>query len=563
MTAFSEDRIDDSAQEPTEIRSHEIAHRKKIGAFYTPLSVSTLLSAWAIRASTDTVLEPCFGGCTFLEAAVARLSALGSDFPAANLFGCDIDPLAFSFLRERIAGAIGSNFFQQDFISFSPDKLPKRAVDVVIGNPPYIRNSNLSQAQRDLIKTCFVENGTPLHGRANLWAHFTVHAMRFVAGGGRMALVLPGSFLYADYSQFVQQHLLDHFKRVTAITVAERLFVTEGTEETTVVLLAEGYGGASAGNKLQVACVDSVDDLAAFIADTTSHGLLPDQPYAGHGMVPFDAARFHLELTSAPGMVSLGTLAKLNIGLVTGNTGFFIKSKHEWRAHSIKDHYLQYIFPKSQFVRGLVLDQATIDENISQGVRCLALAPPDVPREASLVAYLTTYADDARTNNATFRRRDRWHQIADSYPIPDAFFVFMSGNGPRIILNESGSTATNAVYRVYFHSGTTLTNKRMAAISIHTTFSQLGAELMGHARGSGALKLEPSAAARLMLYMPDEHSAAEVASAFFEVHTLLKAHDFDGARRAADSFLFPDPAFQEGLTLLNKGLMTVRARRSR
>jgi adenine-specific DNA-methyltransferase len=551
-------------QAETEVKSHDISHRKKIGAFYTPLTVSTALSLWGIRTPADTVLEPCFGGCTFLEAAVDRLRVLGNPAPEQNLYGCDIDPLAFVYLRKRVEqAAIRGHFFEQDFIKFAPNQLPQGAVDLVIGNPPYIRHSNFSNLQREYLDNWAKKQGIKLHGRANLWAYFVLHAIRFLKNDGRLALVLPGSFLYAGYSESVRAYLLKSFKTVTAVSLAERLFVSEGTEETTVILLGSGFGSPSHGGRVRVTCVDSVADFSDFMASPDRHATLPDQPYAGHGMVPIDVGALHFELASTAGMRDLGTIATVRIGLVTGDAPYFIKSKREWRKHNIDARHLRYILPKSLFVKGIALDFESKEKHITDDVACLSLDTPQLPRAEHLVKYLKSYSAEKRKKNVTFKKRSIWHQFDDGCRIPDAFFVFMTDQGPRIILNDVGAIATNSVYRVFFNDDISASQMKLAAISMYTTFTQLGAEIVGHPRGAGALKLEPSSASKLMLFLPSDRSTQEIETTFNLVNEKLHAMDWDGATQAADSFLFSNAKLSRALPVLRKGLATVRQRRFR
>lgn len=546
-----------------DVKSHDILHRKKIGAFYTPLTVSTVLSAWGIRTSNDTVLEPCFGGCTFLEAAIDRLGALGNRTPEKNLYGCDIDPLAFVYLRKRVEKAtVSGHFFEQDFIEFSPGQLPQGSVDLVIGNPPYIRHSNFPRTQRNLLDGWAKERGVKLHGRANLWAYFVLHAIRFLKHDGRLALVLPGSFLYADYSESIKKQLLKSFKTVIAVTLAERLFVSEGTEETTVILLASGFGSPSEDESVRVTCVDSVKDFSALLANRELLAMLPEQPYAGHGMVPIEVGALHFKLSSSVGMSSLGSIATIRIGLVTGDTPYFIKSKDEWRKHNIDVRHLQYILPKSLFLKGIALNSEAREQHILGGVACMALSTPRVPKAENLIKYLNIYSDEKRNKNATFKKRKIWHRFADEYPIADAFFVFMTDQGPRIVLNAIGAPATNSVYRIFFNKEFTISQMKLVAISMYTTFTQLGAEIIGHPRGSGALKLEPSSALKLMLYLPDR-PIKEIDAAFNLVNAKLLELDSDGAKHAADAFLFSEEKFSRALPTLRTGLSTVRHRRAR
>jgi adenine-specific DNA-methyltransferase len=85
-------------QEQPKVDGRVLEERRKFGAFYTPERLSEILSAWAIRNSRDTILEPSFGGCGFLQSARDALLNAGSKEPRNQIFGCDIDPVAFEYL---------------------------------------------------------------------------------------------------------------------------------------------------------------------------------------------------------------------------------------------------------------------------------------------------------------------------------------------------------------------------------------------------------------------------------------------------------------------------------
>lgn len=564
MSSMLENEADLGIKPDFGVKSHDIGHRKKIGAFYTPLSVSTALSNWGIRLPTDLVLEPCFGGCTFLEAAVARLRGLGNTTPEANLYGCDIDPLAFSYLRTRVKPAtIAGHFFQQDFLDYSPGQCSAGKMDLVIGNPPYIRHSNFSAKQKETAAQTINAAGVSLHGRANLWAYFVVHALQFLKPGGRLALVLPGSFLYADYSAAIRQLIRSKFERVMAFTLAERLFLTEGTEETTVILLAEGFGKLALSDRIMVQCLESTKELTSLMDKWPVDINVQEVAYPGHGLVPADVGKLHQSLASLPNMYSLSDLASVRIGLVTGDTPYFVKSRSEWRRHKIENCHLKYIMPLSQYVSGIAISLDDCRHHTKDDVRCMALWTPSVPRNKLLVEYLSTYPKDKKDKNSTFRRRPIWHQFGDAHGTPDAFFVFMTDLGPRIILNSAEVNSTNSMYRVYFHDEVTATQMKLIALSMYTTFTQLAAEIIGHPRGSGALKLEPSSALKLMLFLPKNRSLTDINVAFNMVDERLRQGDAAGARLCADAFLFNDAELAAALPVLHSGLQTVRSRRIR
>lgn len=562
MSSLVENNEDLISPVDGEVKSHDITHRKKIGAFYTPLTVSTALSLWGIRSKKDLILEPCFGGCTFLEAAIARLTSLGNSAPESNLFGCDIDPLAFSYLKTRINPSnIDGHFFLQDFIEHTPKQNSKGKVDLVIGNPPYIRQSNFSPKQRELLGASMKKIGVNIHGRASLWAYFVLHALQFIKEDGRLALVLPGSFLYADYSVAVREYLRLNFESVTALTLAERLFISEGTEETTVILLGEGFGKPPKYDDVRIKCIESVDDLAIFMDGWSAESSLQDEAYPGHGLVPAEVGMLHSRLATLPDMVKLGEIATMRIGLVTGNTPYFVKSPSDWRQLKIERRYLRYILPRSQYVSGLALRSEDCEDHIKKDIRCLALWTPTAPRQERLVEYLDSYPIAERKKNATLRRRPVWHQFDDSNGVSDAFFVFMADQGPRVMLNRVGAIATNSVYRVFFNKGVTASQMKLVALSMYTTFTQLAAEIIGHPRGSGALKLEPSSALRLTLHLPKDRTPAEISAVFNLVDESLRRADAEGARQIADNFLFRSGELVQSLPALRAGLKTIRNRR--
>jgi type I restriction-modification system DNA methylase subunit len=127
--------------------------RRSLGAFYTPSFLSKLLCGWAIRDKNQVVLEPSFGGCTFLEEISSRFLMLGSNSPLKNVYGCDIDKNAFLKLESLEIVGCENNFLEKDFLLLEHASFCEGKADVVIGNPPYIGNSQIGPDQRKALET--------------------------------------------------------------------------------------------------------------------------------------------------------------------------------------------------------------------------------------------------------------------------------------------------------------------------------------------------------------------------------------------------------------------------
>lgn len=500
--------------------------RKELGTYYTPRNLTTILSKWAIRSSSDQILEPSFGGCGFLESAVAQLSDLGCKTPSLQLFGCDIDVQAFQYLSQKLGtlNNITRRFIIADFLTLSPEHFEIQKFDAVIGNPPYIASHNLTDIQKNSVDIWCSRNKIKLNRRASLWAYFVLHSMSFLKLGGRMAWVLPVSFLLSNYGKELHSILKSHFGRVLAIRLGDRIFLTEGTEERTVLLLCSDYG--------QSTCIldshfsKSIDDLSEKL-ESVNH-LKDYRPTAYKNLI-----------SQRSDIVELGQLCNILIGTVTGANQFFIMTKSQAEERGLKSEYLRPILSKFSQVPGLLLSSDDVAEICENGKRCLLFSVSDeenVSDEA--LAYMATFPQELREKNSTFRRRQNRWLAADDGRIPDAFFSYMIHDGPRLAINNAKINSTNTIHRVYFLENMSLFTKKIAVISLCTTFSQLSAEIEGRSYGSGVLKIEPSEAKRIKLIIPNDRTEEEIETTFSEMDNCFRQGRALQAYKLADQFIF-------------------------
>lgn len=78
--------------------SSTVENKKKFASFYTPQPVAQALADWAITDADTTVLDPSFGGCAFLYAALETLGRRGNPAPGKQIYGVDIDADAVFYL---------------------------------------------------------------------------------------------------------------------------------------------------------------------------------------------------------------------------------------------------------------------------------------------------------------------------------------------------------------------------------------------------------------------------------------------------------------------------------
>lgn len=507
--------------------------QRLMGVYYTPKIIAQVLADWAIRTPNDKILEPSFGGCGFLEACVDRLSRLSVTQPVSNIFGCDKDKQAFVHLS-RIFGLsdINRKFLRGDFLTKQPTDFRISNFDAAIGNPPYISLHAMSKVQQHSAFTAMEQHHVALDKRASLWAYFVLHSLSFLKEGGRCAWVLPRSFLQADYSRYVRETLIHNFSKVQAITMEERLFTSMGAKESTVIVLAEGYGQSS-HRILQYHAIDSnaLDKLISNISNekpiTNDFGCIAS---------PYTISYFN-NIRSHDDCVTLGDCMNVRIGIVTGANDFFIINKSHANKNKLPPFSQRPILAKMHQVTGLELTRKDLNQNKEADLRCLLLDASGKALDHPMVKrYLDSFPKEKKDKNATFKKRCVWHSSDDRHT-PDAFFSYMCDQGPRLVLNSAETTSTNTIHRIYFKESLQQSHKKLAAISIMTTFSQLSAELVGRSYGSGVLKLEPNEARRLHLLLPKNIRWQEVQSTYSNINKSLRSGNKKLAIKLADNFI--------------------------
>lgn len=243
--------------------------RSRYGQFYTSPDVVDLINAFCIREPRARVLDPGCGGGTFLVRAYARKRALAQrqgESPTheqllSEIFGIDSStfPAQLSIINLAVRSiAQEANYprvFRQDFfearkgsaLSYvtSAERFTSSTVledlDAVVGNPPYLRQEELSRQYKDQLNGLF-RTEWPGHtaptGRSDIYVHFFTHGATFLGTEGRQGFVSSVGWLDTDYGFRLQEFLLRNFRIIAVIeSQVEKWF--EDARVTTMVTLLQ------------------------------------------------------------------------------------------------------------------------------------------------------------------------------------------------------------------------------------------------------------------------------------------------------------------------------------
>jgi tRNA G10 N-methylase Trm11 len=215
------------SQEPGQ--TTDTGRRKRLGQYFTGTGLGRLLAALAQADKAKTIIDPMVGSGDLLA------SCLEIGAKPELIAGVEIDALALGACQNRlpVANCLLGNAFDSDVIS----SLPGHAWDLVIANPPYVRYQSFSDkaevshalptaiqirtgllqslrllpALDDEDKRIFASLVSGYSGLSDLAVPSWILCAGLVKQGGRLALVVPESWLSRDYATIVHYLLFRWF----------------------------------------------------------------------------------------------------------------------------------------------------------------------------------------------------------------------------------------------------------------------------------------------------------------------------------------------------------------
>ncbi len=529
--------MDGVRQETESISGAERA--KMQGVFYTDAQIADFLVWWAIRSALDTVMDPSFGGGVFLRSVCNRLLELGGQ-PAHQIHGVELDAEVHAQIAEKLSEEFGikkRNLLRGSF--FDIDRTAVPPVDVIVGNPPFIRYQRFSGDIRKQALMRAAQQGVCLTELSSSWAPFLVHSIAMLKQGGRLAMVVPMEIAHAAYAQPILKHLSESFGRVTFLTFQRKLF--PDLSEDTLLLLAEDKGTRSAkflwrdlANAGRLTEIQNRGRLPLPGARVVSAKGLADgsERLIEHFIAP-KALQLYRELKRLPLTQPLGQLADVGIGYVTGANDFFHLNVATARQWCIPEIFLQPVVCRGRDLSGLRFTGDDWRLILKMGGSGYLLY---IKQKVSLPESVRHYLEHGEKRGVPkaykCRTRTPWFRVPHVYT-PDAFLSYMSGVTPRLVANHAGVVAPNSLHILRLHPQATLTRDAIAALW-QTSLTRLSVEIEGHALGGGMLKLEPTEAERVLVALPSDHNGALVELAG-ELDVLVRRGDQAAAQARADA----------------------------
>jgi adenine-specific DNA methylase len=473
-------------------RWDEAGESKLRGGYYTPQSIATWLADWALTNRRSRVLEPSAGDGVFVAAAENRL-ADGARVDAVELFPDEAAKLEKNSSK-AVSVHVGDVF---SWYESSKDG----TYDAVLGNPPFIRYQTFPEAHRSAGFQLMQEVGLRPNRLTNAWVPFVVLATRALKPGGRLAMVLPAELLQVTYAGELREYLARSYSHLVVVTF--RRLVFSGIQQETVLLLGVRSESCEPADIAFVE-LEGSDDLPKLEVES-AEGINVDLDHGREKWIQYYLSAKELALVRSvetnEHLTTLGALAQVDVGIVTGRNEFFVLSPSKAQALGLREWCLPLV-GRSAHVQGLALRPEDWHGLVERDAPCLLLQLGKTERDRLPRAALAYVEEgEARDFDKGYKCRIRqptWWNVPSSH-VPDAFLLRQIHDAPRVIFNEAGATCTDTIHRV--RAGADVDPRFIAAASLNSVTLAFS-EIRGRSYGGGVLELEPTEAEGLMFPRP-------------------------------------------------------------
>jgi len=531
--------------------------RKRLGQFYTPPDVVELIVRLTITQPEARVLDPGCGSGGFLVGAYNHLRRLNGIPPSIDgpmgeqfhqqlldqVYGVDINqfPAHLSVINLAVqnpkARVKRINVVPKDFFDLQPGQavlagfaglaadgarttvtLPPN-FDVVVANPPYIRQENVGEREKGKIKKLIegefrtVSIGGArrekeivlIHENSDIYVYFYMHGLAFLRNGGRLGFISSTKWLEVQYGEAFQHFLLDN-ARVLYVIEFDRAMFPDAEVNTEVTILerldGEKYRQQREENKVKFVRINRAIPMDRLLERIQKEERADDEDLRittiGQGdLIPgkwslyLRAPPVYYELVKHPKLKPFQSVAKILYGLKTGYDPYFILDEAKVKEWRIERRYLKPCAPPGKKIRGFTIEPEDIHqhffivhENKSQlrGTNALKYiqngermdaAPSKRRREPVPLPEVET-----------IKGREHWYELPD-LPVPSIIFPMWFRYSYRPLVNNAKAFANDFYYYIIVDDE----YKETLAALLHSTPTKFFLEVTGR-QYSGMLHIK-------------------------------------------------------------------------
>jgi adenine-specific DNA-methyltransferase len=460
--------------------------RRESGATYTPSAIVQTMVEWAKAYDKPArIVDPGSGSARFLMSA-------GAAFPAAELVGVDIDPLAALVARANLAvsGLAGrARIVLNDYRRFEHSRNGKT---LYIGNPPYVRHHEISTKWKDWLFDEAEKLGLCASKLAGLHVHFFLATARQAKPGDFGAFITAAEWMDVNYGALVRSLVLGRLGG-QSVTVIEPTAQPFPDAASTAAITT--FEICSKPTSIFFRRVDSLRNLDGLDKGRKVH----------RDRLSTEARWSYLSRATekAPeGYVELGELCRVHRGQVTGANEVWIAGEHS------ADLPRSVLFRTVTRARELIDAGGLLDD--ASKLKCVIDIPTDLdtldtPERRAVDRFLKVARAMGANKGYIASHRRAWWSVGLRSPAP-IISTYMARRPPAFVLNKADARHINIAHGLYPRERLSDLARRTLVDYLQSNISQRS----GRTYAGGLTKFEPREMERLIVPGPAMLSAGVV-----------------------------------------------------
>jgi hypothetical protein len=286
------------------------AKRKEEGIYYTPSyivdyivrnTVGELIKNKKVDVSKIKILDPACGSGSFLIKAFDVLNGYyskkegynqtrivdGDTYKTKtrilrdNIFGVDLDKQAVDIAqlnlllkvaeKKKRLPLLQQNIKNGNSLVEDPHVAGDKAFEwksqfsdindgfeLIIGNPPYVRNDTLPKTEKEF----FMRTYTSAKGKFDLYLVFVEKAIRLLKDGGLLGFIIPSKFMATDYGLELRKFILQNCKIIKIVDVSQLPVFSGVATYPCILILQKDTSSDKKEHKIQILNgITTIDDI--------------------------------------------------------------------------------------------------------------------------------------------------------------------------------------------------------------------------------------------------------------------------------------------------------------
>jgi len=455
------------------------AERRKLGATYTPAAIVTTMLDWAARRGTpERVVDPGAGSGRFMLEA-------GRRFPAAQLLGIEVDPVASIVARANLAASGLARRSTLCHGEYQATPLaPVQGRTLFTGNPPYVRHHLIPREKKEWLVRESKKLGLKASQLAGLHVHFILATRLKAQDGDYGAFIASAEWLDVNYGKLVRELLLSELGGVSVVLMEPKSLPFKEAATTAAIMTFEVGSKRPA---LSLKCVENPEELRRL---NGGNRVSKKDLRLAKGWSCFTRA----PCEKPGGFIELGDLCRVHRGQVTGANGVWIAGPH---AQGLPESVL---FPaitraKELFDAGQTLTDAS-------RLRRVVDLPQDLDElgedEKGAVERFLTQAKKMNAHRSYIAQNRRaWWSVGLRAPAP-ILATYMARRPPAFVRNAARARHLNIAHGLYPRE----TMSRALCCALVAYLSRQTDVAFGRTYAGGLTKFEPREMERIPIPPP-------------------------------------------------------------